>query len=339
MSPKTIDELVAACKSATKAEVVWSGGMPSSPIKLSADLIVLGDKTIDFGGIPLYNRTVRVQKGAKQVKIRNLRNRVGSLAGFWEDAFNAGDYSGSQLTEDLVIMNSEFAWAGDVNAVILGKARRVTFQHVAFYEGLFGSAHSESYGGSAGDADGHSLNLNLAGKPQADGPTKYTVIECLLGYTQSRNWRVIGVSEAELLNSLLVDCHEGPQGIPVSARVENNVFLRPGTWGFLPKGYTNEVFRHQNGGEYSASASGQVYAAGNLAEGFTLTSGAIVGTAAKFARSEATILPAQQVEDAVLARVGAWPRDAYFAQLIDDVKNRRPRKALMGKDQYPPKAL
>ncbi len=329
VSVSTLAALRAACASPDPLIITWIGGIGVQ--HTTAEVKVASYKTVDFKGFWIGTNRLRLNKGAHDVIIKNARFRVGGMSGYQEDACTVGDFSGATLSQDLAFKNCEFAWAPDVVAVLLGRDRRVTFQDCAFYEGLYESPHDES--------PGHSDAMNIEGVPDIsrDAPAYVTVLRCLFAYTVQRMPRVIGTKQFEGYNNFIVDAHEGPQGIPVSARWENNRYLRIGSWDFLGT-YRDEVFRYQPDASYGPAAAGQVYHNGNTAEGFTLsTSGAILTTSApSWSRSVSSLMASTDVEAFVMQNVGAFPRDAYMAALMADIDARNTRPALRSIGDYPP---
>jgi hypothetical protein len=260
------------------------------------------------------------------------------MNGYIEDAFTAGDFGGVDMSQQFIFQHCEFAWAPDVNSVMLGRNRFATYQDCAFYEGLFASPHSESYPATA---EGHPLNHNFEGIPDGsrDAPGYYTMYRCLFAYSVSRNPRVIGAKQFELYNCLIVDGHEQPQGNPTSARVEGNRYIRIGSWNDLGTAYKNQVFRYQADATYTGTQSGQVYENDNTSVGFTLDhSGAIIGGSPLFSRSipATSLMSSTAVEAYVLAHVGALPRAAYLQTLCNDIAARRTRPHKDSINQYPP---
>ena len=183
------------------------------------------------------------------------------------DSLTVGLYNGSVRYSDIVIDHCEMIWGPDVTMTLLGALTNVTVQYCVIGEGLFASVHPESFGGPAGDQDGHSLAFNCAAH---SGHDRITLYSNLFTTSQSRFPRFQNVITTDVINNVFYNYHEGPQGAARGLNLMNNYYKE----GPAPAaaGLSTPVrlqFRSQVGGESSGITAQSVYANGNLASNFT----------------------------------------------------------------------
>ncbi len=189
--------------------------------------------TIDFGNLILTDGAP-FNAGVSDVFIENLRSYAGDQYGVAAD-LDAFDINGNQHPATRVyVRNSTLLWGPDVVAAILGDVSDVTFERCIFAEGLYNSKHPEAP---------HSLGPNVASEDPTHPAHRISFIECLTSTNQSRNFRLIGVDEAEVIGCTIYNFNEGPQGCPARATMLGC------TWKKGPNPLANTfLFRAQEGG-------------------------------------------------------------------------------------------
>ena len=281
----------------------WSLG---TVVAISADTTFEADARIRFrdGGFRIK---------ASNVICRNVRVLAGVVGGPGGDldAWYIGDYSGGVVTENVVLDHCEGAWAPDVVAVMLGKVRNVTVQYGAFYEGLFSSTHPESFGGSAGDNDGHALGMNIAGAPAGVGlPGRITFYRTWIGRSQSRQPRMIGTDGIDFVECAFTGYGEGPQGAPRAVNFLSCTYGHLGVAAAMGLPAVRKLFRFQAGGEFGQQVAGAVYIDDANVLDFTPEPSDLVGPSPKVAPNLTGIqrVSSTRAWSEMRAQIGAVPR-------------------------------
>jgi len=148
--------------------------------------------------------------------------------------------------------------------------------------------------------------------------TRISFIESLTALNQSRNFRMIGGSQIEVVGCTIYDHNEGPQGCPDSA-----VFLGC-TWKKGPEPLkTTLLFRGQPGGHCSINPKpNTVFVGKHQVIGYTDSGvdSAVRATSAPFTASVPEPDP-QAAHVLVLANAGAAPVDKHLQRVRDDVQS------------------
>jgi len=281
------------------AGTVWSLG--------GSDLVIKSNTTCDFGNLTLMGASVRISGPASNIMLTNLRSHCGDQFGNATDldALTINGNNGS--VRNVYIRNSQMLWGPDTDTAILGDIADVTFERCVFAEGLYNSNHAESP---------HSLGPNVASEDPSTPAQRISFIECLVSTNQSRNFRLIGVGQAELIGCTIYNHNEGPQGSPTSAN------LLGCTWKKGPNPLANTfLFRAQDGGHGAFTAKANtVYEHGGQVMGY-VSSGVdpkVKATAPLFASTEAEP-GAVAAHATTLANAGAVPADKQLQRVRQNV--------------------
>ena len=206
------------------------------------------------------------------------------------------------------IRNSQFLWGPDVTAALLGDIAEVTLERCVIAEGLSESKHPEAP---------HSLGLNIASQDPTRPAQSISLIECLSSTCQSRNFRLIGVKQVELIGCTVYNHNEGPQGSPTSA------MLLGCTWKKGPIALANTFrFRAQDGGHGAFSAKpNTVYEHGGADVGFSGSGvdGKVKAASPLFQTTEPEP-DAAMAHQLVLGGAGAFPADKQLTRLRANVR-------------------
>jgi len=251
-----------------------------------------------------------------EVIIRDVRIRPGDIGNDNMNDREALTINGREgQRRNVVVDHVSMMWGPDVGGIsLLGAVRDVTVQYSIIGPGLHLSKHAE---GTA-DAGGHSYAANIA--EQVNGQARRITFYRNLFHTSDK--RGPAVQGAECFD-LIENTHynfgdEAANGNPRSANIING-YYRSG-----PVRNTTDFWRTQEnkaGGSFRDS----IYVSGNVADGFSGTVTVPAGALADSVRCGTLSAPIESAEGghaAVLANVGAHPRDAVDAALIDAVVDR-----------------
>lgn len=283
-------------------------------------LTVPANVTIDGEGSSVIFRNAWLRILNSNVIVRHIRMRAGDEnTGAEADAINI---NGSQrAVSDVVLSNVEAIWAPDVGGLaILNDVSDVTVQCSILGVGLTKSVHPES-----GDADGHNLGVNIAGQG-AGVPQRISIIRNLITTSQGRMPQVQGAIGVDLVNNVIYNYQEAPQGNPQGLNVVNNVYRHgpaPQASGLsAPERF---FWRTRTSGDHPTAYSASVYLAGNLADGFTSvapSSPASVLRSSPYGSLSVTPLSTTGLLARVLADAGPRPADAVTNQWLAEASSR-----------------
>jgi hypothetical protein len=196
--------------------------------------------TLDGGAIIFKGGAVKVT--ASQVILQNVTSHAGDQAGNPADVDALTVNGNSACIDHIVLSHVEGLWGPDIGGLaVLGCVHDLTVQYSILGEGLFRSNHPK-----ANDSpDGHALAFNIAddiGKPAQ----RVTVYGNLITTSQGRNPRIIGAYCTDLIDNVIYNYVEGPEGNPHSLNVIGNTFkagpapaaagltMRTDEWRFAP---------------------------------------------------------------------------------------------------------
>jgi len=280
---------------------VWSlAGQPLTP---------KSGTSIDFGNLQCIDATLRIQ-GVTDVFIENARFFAGDQYGNASDVDALNINGNTTPVRRVYVRNSTFLWGPDVVASFLGDVGDITVERCIMAEGLYNSRHAESP---------HSLGPNVASEMTDKPANNISFIECLVGNEQSRNFRLIGVHQVEVIGCTVWNYDEGPQGCPYSA------MLLGMTWKAGPIGPGIKLlFRAQDGGHGAFTAKANTVYVGTKRQviGFTDS-----GVDSKVKADSPLFTPTEPEPDAasahqtVLSSAGAFPRDKQTTRVLANAKN------------------
>ena len=277
------------------------------------------DADVVFKGASILIRT-------SQVILRHIRSRAGDETG------NAQDVDAITLNgrrghiEHIAIDHCEAIWGPDVSFVMLNDVTDVTVQYSILGEGLFRSAHPEA----TEDADGHALSANIAADDAGAVPSRVTFYGNLITTSQSRQPRIIGGIDIDLIDNVFYNYDEGPQGNPQGLNIIGNTYK----WGPASNAAglgdpTRLLWRYTPGGHgaFASVLDGTVYIEDAATVGFTAetpsgSDARVLADAPLTAPSVASIGSAAAYE-MVLAQAGARlpSMDAETTRLIANVRD------------------
>ncbi|MEO8509643.1 MAG: cell wall-binding repeat-containing protein [Chloroflexota bacterium] len=275
--------------------------------------------TVDGAGSSVVIVDGWIAVRSSEVILRNLRVRTG------DDSVNASDADAISINggtggiSNIVVDHVEAIQAPDVGGItILNSVSNVTVQNSIVGEGLYRSAHPES-----GDEDGHSYAMNISGQLGGAWPRAVTIVNNLITTSESRNPRVCGAEQVDVVNNVIYNYRIGPACNPRSLNLVNNLLRSgpaAGAAGLTPK---TDIFTPQTSSDYPTLFSGTVYVSGNVTDGLvgTLSSSPLFAGSLRGALSVGPA-PASTLLDAVLANVGPRPIDATTQRILDNVRNR-----------------
>ena len=315
LTVSTVNELRSALEASGPRIITFD--VPSSGATLRFDnriTVVNPNVTIDgstaSGPVTLRGWLVFT---TSEVIIRDVRIRPGDIGNDNMDDREALTINGRETPlSNIVVDGVSMMWGPDVGGIsLLGEVRDVTVQYSIIGPGLYLSRHME------GDAarGGHAYAANVA--EQVNGRARRITFYRNLFHTSDK--RGPAVQGAECFD-LIENTHynfgdEAANGNPRSANVVNG-YYRSG-----PVSGTTDFWRTQEnkaGGSFKDS----IYVSGNMADGFNGTVTVPARALADDVRCGTLSAPVEGAEAgyaAVLANVGAQPRDVVDAALVEEV--------------------
>lgn len=276
-----------------------------------SDLSPKSGTTLNGGNLTLMDGGFKAA-GVSDIFVENLRVHAGDQFGNAQD-LDAGNVNGNNgPVRRVYFRNCQFLWGPDVVFAALGDISEVTFEHCVFAEGLYDSKHPEAP---------HALALNLASTSPEVASTKVSIIECLLASCESRNIRLIGVEQVEVVSTTIYNYHEGPQGCPVGGAN----FLAC-TWKKGPNALANTLlFRFQKGGHgaYEKATPNSVFVGSKSVVGFTDSGvdASLRASSPAFAGGMSDPGDAVAAHGRTLAQAGAFPADKQLTRIRGYVKS------------------
>lgn len=248
-----------------------------------------------------------------EVIIRDVRIRPGDIGNDNMNDREALTINGREAPRNNIVVDGvSMMWGPDVGGIsLLGEVRNVTVQYSIIGPGLHLSKHVE---GTVA-AGGHSYAANIA--EQVNGSARRITFYRNLFHTSDK--RGPAVQGAECFD-LIENTHynfgdEAANGNPRSANVVNG-YYRPG-----PVSGTTDFWRTQEN-KAGGSFRNSIYLSGNMADGFSGTVTVPARALAETVRCGSLSAPIESAEAgyaSVLANVGASPRDAVDAALVEEV--------------------
>ncbi|MGH2383938.1 MAG: hypothetical protein ACRDGB_02650 [Candidatus Limnocylindria bacterium] len=311
----TADELRAALEASGPRIVTFD--VPSSGATLRFDeriTVVNPNVTIDGstspGPVTLRGWLVFT---TSEVIIRDVRIRPGDIGDDNMDDREALTINGRETpVSDFIVDGVSMMWGPDVGGIsLLGDVRDVTVQYSIIGPGLHLSKHSEG----TEERGGHSYAANIA--EQVNGHARRITFYRNLFHTSDK--RGPAVQGAECFD-LVENTHynfggEAANGNPRSANIVNG-YYRSG-----PVDGTTDFWRTQEN-KAGGSFRNSIYVTGNVADGFSGTVNIPERALADDVRCGSLSAPAESAEAghaAVLANVGAQPRDVVDVALVEEV--------------------
>jgi hypothetical protein len=278
--------------------------------------------TLDGGAIVFKGGAVKV--AASQVILQNVTSHAGDTSGNPAD-LDAMTVNGNSACIDHIVLNHvEGLWGPDLGGLaILGCVHDITVQYSILGEGLFRSAHPKSND----SPDGHSLAMNIAddiGSPAQ----RVTVYGNLITTSQGRNPRVIGAYCTDLIDNVIYNYVEGPEGNPHSLNVIGNTFVAgpaPAAAGLVMR--TDEWRFAPDANVWTKLIPTAVFASGNRAIGFSFS--AASGDSLAVRRKAPACAPSVRsmgstaAHGMVLSVAGPRIRSDQTARLLANAANRR----------------
>ena len=294
-----------------------------TPIRVNQPFVTISGQTAPSPGIQIRGETLNI--GTHDVIVTHMRFRPGdATADTPADADGLTINGGSGEAYNVVIDHVEAIWGPDIGGLaILNDVHDVTVQHSILGEGLLRSRHPEAHD----DGDGHGLGTNIAGLGGGRHPSRITYFRNLITTSQGRNPRVEGADAVDLVNNVIYNFDESPQGNPQGLNMVNNILRSgpaPAAAGLSQQTW---LWRSATSGDFPSLFSGAVYLSGNITDGFN--SAGIEAPSSVLLSKPKTALSVTPEStagllDRVLAEVG--PRlptvDAVTARLLDNVRNR-----------------
>lgn len=240
------------------------------------------------------------------------------------DAINIIAANG-QTTSNVAVNKVEAIFGPDVTFTVLtngGSTENVTLQCNLIGNGLYESIHPES-----GDGDGHGLALNISDIGGGGGPERVTVVDNLVFGSQGRNIRVTGADFVDVVNNVVYNFAEGPQGNPKGMNYVNNL-LREGP---APEDVgLNEVstpiWRVQVGGDDPGQFTNSLWETGNVCDMADGTPCARQNSnmyrTSTYGTLSVTPASTTGLLTRTLANAGPTTRDALTSQWISETTNR-----------------
>ena len=276
--------------------------------------------TIDGEGSSVIFRNAWLRILNSNIIVRHVRMRAGDEnVGSDADAININGANGT--VNNVVLSNVEAIWAPDVGGLtILNRVTNVTVQCSIIGVGLARSVHPES-----NDADGHNLAFNIAG--QGSGvPERISVVRNLITTAQGRMPQIQGALSVDLVNNVIYNYEEAPQGNPQGLNLVNNVLRHGPAPAAAGLGAPERFFwRTRTSGDHPNAYSASVYLAGNVADGFTSVapnSPASVLRSSPFGSLSVTPVSTTGLLARVLNEAGPRPADAKTQLWLTQAANR-----------------
>jgi hypothetical protein len=291
---------------------VWNNG--------GAAITVPGNVTIDGEGSSVIIRNAWLRILSSNVIVRHLRMRAGDEGtGADADAININGANGA--VDRVVLSNVEAIWGPDVGGLtILNRVTNVTVQCSIIGVGLAKSVHPES-----GDPDGHNLGFNIAGQG-AGVPERISVLRNLITTAQGRMPQIQGALSVDMVNNVIYNYEEAPQGNPQGLNFVNNILRHGPAPAAAGLGAPERFFwRTRTSGDHPNTYGSSVYLSGNVADGFTSvapSSPASVLRSTPFGSLSVTPLSTSGLLARVLDEAGPRPADAKTQLWLTQAANR-----------------
>lgn len=293
--------------------LVGSGTWDCAGARITASA---GDLTVDGSACTCSLRDGWLLIRGDNVILTQLRIRTGD-----ESVAVDADPISINGASHVVVDHVEAIWGLDVGGLtILNAATDITVQWSILGEGLFRSRHPE-----ANDENGHSYAVNIAGLSTSEIPARITLHHNLLPTSHSRMPRVHGAIAVDVVNNVIFNGTNGPEGNPASLNLVGN-WLRPGPASAavgLSDANFSCVWRTQTGGVFGSVYPGSVYETDNFLEGRQPTSCMSGGQRASSPPTPLSIAPESTTGllARVLAGVGPTHRDAVTQRILADAAN------------------
>lgn len=274
-------------------------------IELREQIEIQGDVTVEGSsapeGITITGARLRVIED--NVILRGLRVRPGDGDGMPKksrDGISIG--TPKRKVSRVVIDGNSLTWGIDENLSIWGDVEDVTISNNIIAEALDEAGH---------DKGGHSMGFLIGGGKVS----RVTVVGNLLAHNRNRNPTIKDQArQIEFVNNLVYNWGEnGLQAEGVSLHVLGNAYIGG------PDTVRREAIRLK-----ASDTKGRYFMADNLAE---ITLPNLVQAKPVFQGSGVEVIPAQEVENHVLAHAGARSPalDAIDQRILEDVAARTGR--------------
>jgi hypothetical protein len=289
-----------------------------TPIKVTRAYVTIDGASAPSPGIQIRGESLVV--GTHDVIIRYVRFRPGDRT-----ADSPGSLDGLTINgaSRVVLDHIDALWGPDVGGLaILNGATDITVQYSILGEGLLRSRHPEAWE----DKDGHSMALNIVGLSPTSYPRRVTIYRNLITTSQTRNPKVAGADQVDVVNNVIYNFAEGPYGNPRDLNLVNNLLRTgpaPSAAGLKQMQY---IWLPATTSDFPRLFSTAVYVAGNVTDGMI---GTRAGPSAVYTASPAHALSVEPeavggLLDRVLRDVGATrpTLDAVSKRLIRSVRER-----------------
>ena len=277
--------------------------------------------TIEGNGAVTKRGSIKIT--TNQVILRDIKARSGDESPVNGNDVDSITINGNAAPRDHIVLDHvEAIWGPDVAAAILGRVTDVTIQYSIFGEGLFESSHSESH-----DADGHSLTFNIASEDATSSAARITIYGSLFTTSQSRQPRIIGGAQVDIIDSVFYNFGEGPQGNALSLNLIGNTWKKGPAPSAAGISFTALPWRYQPGGHgaFASRLDGRVFIGDARFVGYTPATpsgddAAVLRSSPMFPPSVASIGSAAAF-DMVASQAGALTADSTTLRLRSNLVN------------------